>query len=135
MDRIKHSLESPTRKTAEQHKELGSDICDQNNLGASLDQPTISSSDTMDTSEVNVSSNPENDNHNMLEDTATKPHENISLNHSTKDIEVPHIRSVAPIARVSPSPMPIPVQEVQPLGASASPMGLTATSSIPGTTR
>merc|ERR1711994_1056886 len=35
------------------------------------------------------------------------------------------IKPVAPLARVSPSPAPIPVQEVQPMGASALPLNST----------
>ena len=135
VDRIKHSLESPTRKTIERHEDYVSEVCDENILGASLEPPAISSTDTINLSEVNVFSNTENMYHNVLGDAVMKTQEDVSSSHSTKDIEVVHIRSVAPIARVSPSPMPIPVQEVQPLGASALPLASPATSTIPGPTR
>ena len=42
-----------------------------------------------------------------------------------KEPEMSQIKQVAPLARVSPSPAPIPVQEVQPMGASALPLNST----------
>ena len=39
-----------------------------------------------------------------------------------KDVEIMQIKPLAPLARVSPSPAPIPVQEVQPLGATSLPI-------------
>ena len=39
-----------------------------------------------------------------------------------KDVEIMQTKPLAPLARVSPSPAPIPVQEVQPLGASSLPI-------------